>query len=274
MESSGGYSRTSSFSCYKNGILFLLNKFYFKPFRKYFCLHTSLDSDSVSQLCESFGGFIRKWIREQLNLRKTFPVWWRMKHKGSLVSQCSVCGPGSSLSPTYTCRAQCYQASVWLKLSRCLLPLSNSPYEFRWTVTLLGLPLTGLSTHPCTSCCSTLRLGLFLIFLPADLKASVCFKMQSQNRSLGRLMWKQNCNFEIWKRQSWTFGGNLLAVLWHFQHRLTLRSDKCLGRNVTLKNVTVELHCVTLWSVCVCVLPKKTAVLSISHQQQSHYFWM
>lgn len=99
----------------------------------------------------------------------------------------------------------------------------------------------------------TLRLGLFLIFLPADLKASVCFKMQSQNRSLGRLMWKQNCNFEIWKRQSWTFGGNLLAVLWHFQHRLTLRSDKCLGRNVTLKNVTVELHCVTLWSVCVCV---------------------
>lgn len=105
MESSGGYSRTSSFSCYKNGILFLLNKFYFKPFRKYFCLHTSLDSDSVSQLCESFGGFIRKWIREQLNLRKTFPVWWRMKHKGSLASQCSVCGPGSSLSPTYTCSA-------------------------------------------------------------------------------------------------------------------------------------------------------------------------
>lgn len=125
MESSGGYSRTSSFSCYKNGILFLLNKFYFKPFRKYFCLHTSLDSDSVSQLCESFGGFIRKWIREQLNLRKTFPVWWRMKHKGSLASQCSVCGPGSSLSPTYTCRAQCYQASVWLKLSRCLLLLSS-----------------------------------------------------------------------------------------------------------------------------------------------------
>lgn len=246
MESSGGYSRTSSFSCYKNGILFLLNKFYFKPFRKYFCLHTSLDSDSVSQLCESFGGFIRKWIREQLNLRKTFPVWWRMKHKGSLASQCSVCGPGSSLSPTYTCSASVIRHLFgwnWADACCCWVQINS---HFTW-FTSHG-PLN-TSVH---ALLFTLRMGLFLIFLPADLKASVCFKMQSQNRSLGGLMWKQNCNFEIWKRQSWTFGGNLLAVLWHFQHRLTLRSDKCLGRNVTLKNVTVELHCVTLWSVCVC----------------------
>ena len=77
-------------------------------------------------------------------------------------------------------------------------------------------------------------------------------------------MWKTKLQFLNFKASILNLWSNLLAVLWHFQHRLMLRSDKCLGRNVTLKNVTAELHYVTLWSVCVsvtwlmtCVLPKK-----------------
>ena len=113
-----------------------------------------------------------------------------------------------------------------------------------------------------------LRLGLvffFLVFFFQRIeKLQSVFKMQSQNRLLRRWMWKTKLQFLNFKASILNLWSNLLAVLWHFQHRLTLRSDKCLGRNVTLKNVTAELHYVTLWSVCVsvtwlmtCVLPKK-----------------